>query len=135
MAMWLYQLTQAEWTPNEYRLDVWEGERTRWQVGRIVGGEEPRPGDTAVFFFAKTDCPSPGFCGWAVILQWVQQGDQRRVDFRPVAPSDQLKMRPWWNDEAQRIAGERSAGTHLVVLSGESATNLKWTSVPVSQSG
>jgi hypothetical protein len=103
--MWLYQLTQAEWPVNSYRLDIWEGERWRWEVKKVVGTDQtPRPGDTICFYYAKADCPAPGFCGWAVALQWVEEEDVRRVYFRPVAPSDQLKMRPWWDNEARRLA-------------------------------
>src|SRR4051794_26438942 len=103
--MWLYQLTQAEWPINSYRLDIWEGERWRWGVKRVVGTEKtPVPGDTICFYYARADCPAPGFCGWAVVLQWVEEGDARRVYFRPVAPSDQLKMRPWGNEEARKVA-------------------------------
>src|SRR5215217_934499 len=35
MAMWLYQLSQSKWTPNDYRVDIWEGERWRWEVGEV----------------------------------------------------------------------------------------------------
>jgi hypothetical protein len=103
--MWLYQLTQGEWPVNSYRLDIWEGERWRWEVKKVVGTEHrPAPGDTICFYYAKTDSPAPGFCGWAVVLQWVEEQEIRRVYFRPVAPSDQLKMRPWWSEEARRVA-------------------------------
>jgi hypothetical protein len=96
--MWLYQLSQAEWTPERYRLDIWEGERWRWPVGKITGSGRPAAGDRVVFFFAQTACPEPGFYGWAVVLQWEEE--EKRFYFRPVAPSDQLKMCPWWDGPA-----------------------------------
>jgi hypothetical protein len=102
MAMWLYQLTQAEWPVNSYRLDIWEGERWRWPVGKIAGAERPAAGDRVVFYFAKAGCDEPGFYGWAIVLQWEEA--ESRFYFRPVAPSDQLKMCPWWDDEARRVA-------------------------------
>jgi hypothetical protein len=102
--MWLYQLSQTDWSLNNYRLDIWEGERWEWEVGRIAGQEVPQPGDTVAFFYAPHACPEPGFYGWAVILLWVEEGKKRRFYFRPVAPSDTLKMRPWWDQEAERIA-------------------------------
>jgi hypothetical protein len=104
--MWLYQLTQAEWPVNSYRLDIWEGERWSWEVKKVSGTQDvPVPGDTICFYYAKSGCPAPGFYAWAVVLQCVEERDIRRIYFRPVAPSDQLKMRPWWDDEARRVAG------------------------------
>jgi hypothetical protein len=103
--MWLYQLSQAEWTPERYRLDIWEGERWRWPVRKIATSERPAPGDQVVFFFAKAGCPEPGFYGWAVVLQWEEEANQR-LYFRPVAPSDHLKMCPWWDGAAEQIADQ-----------------------------
>jgi hypothetical protein len=97
MAMWLYQLSQNTWPVNNYRLDIWEGERWCWEVRRVVGDDVPVPGDTIYFFYVKADCPAPGFYAWAVVLQCVVERDDRRIYFRPVAPSDQLKMCPWWD--------------------------------------
>ena len=89
MTMWLYQLTQTEWPVNRYRLDIWEGERWRWEVNRVSGTQgTPEPGDTICFYYAKSGCPAPGFYAWAVVLQCVEEGDTRRIHFRPVAPSD-----------------------------------------------
>jgi hypothetical protein len=66
-------------------------------------GRKPEPGDLLVTFFTKGDGTDPGFYGWAVILDWLDEaGDQLR--FRPVAPSDSLKMCPWWSDEASAVA-------------------------------
>ena len=127
MAMWLYQLTQAEWSVSNYRVDIWEGERWRWDVKKVVGTDKkPVAGDMICFYYAKAECPAPGFYAWAVILQWVEDGDVRRVYFRPVAPSDQLKMRPWWDDEARRIAdairGPVPRGTLWAVSDDHAAT-------------
>lgn len=106
MAMWLYQLSENSWSLNNYRLDIWEGERWEWEVGRITGADtEPKPGDTVAFFYAKAGCKEPGFYGWAVILLWTTE-EKQRFYFRPVPPSDQLKMRPWWNDQAKEIADQ-----------------------------
>jgi len=93
MAMWLYQLSQKVWSLNNYRLDIWEGERWEWEVGKVTGSVSvPRPGDTVA-----------GFYGWAVILLWTTE-EKQRFYFRPVPPSDQLKMRPWWDKKAEEIA-------------------------------
>lgn len=106
MGTWLYQLAENEWSINNYRLDIWEGERWRWPVGQIRGSEShpqpgyPEPGDVVFFCYTKTS-KEPGFCGWAVVQQWEDEGgDKKRFYFRPVAPSDQLKMHPWGDGEA-----------------------------------
>lgn len=104
MAMWLYQMNQKSWPPNSYRLDIWEGERWNWPVGRLSGRREPTPGDVLVFFYAPSGGVEPGFYGWALILEWVDDEGGRRVYFRTVSPSDHLKMHPWWDEEAERIA-------------------------------
>jgi hypothetical protein len=123
MAMWFYQMSQAEWTPEEYRLDIWEGERWGWLLRdsagnpkRISGQKRPEPGDRIVFFFAKEGCAEPGFYGWAIVLTWLDA--KMEIYFRPVAPSDQLKMHPWWDPDegnvqqiANRIRGSVAQGT------------------------
>lgn len=106
MAMWLYQMNQQRWPPNSYRLEIWEGERWNWPVGRLVGADEPQIGDVLVFFYAPSGGVEPGFYGWALILEWEEGGKERRVHFRTVAPSDHLKMHPWWDKEAERLARE-----------------------------
>ena len=75
MAMWLYQMSEdikspEQWPINEYRLEVWEGERQEFSFRTIRGSEIPQPGDTIVFYYAKTACDEPGFYGWAVIAVW-----------------------------------------------------------------
>jgi hypothetical protein len=105
MAMWFYQLSEQEWPAERYRLDIWENECVRWRVGKISGDEQPKPGERVAFFYAKTGCREPGFYGWAVILRW--ESEDKEIYFRPVAPSNQLKMHPWWdqpNGNAARIA-------------------------------
>jgi hypothetical protein len=77
--------------------------------------EPPKPGDVVVFFYAPSGGSDPGFYGWAVITEWLPVEDRAEMYFRPVAPSDQLKMFPWWDDEARsladRIRGKVKRGT------------------------
>ena len=47
----------------------------------------------------------PGFYGWAVSLEWYPNTDSP-LYFRPVAPSDYLKMWPWWNQAAADLADD-----------------------------
>jgi hypothetical protein len=106
MTMWLYQMNQKLWEPQRYRVEIWEGERWSWSVGRTVGAtkEPPRPGDTVVFFYAPAGGHDPGFYGWAVITEWLPEHDE--MYFRPVAPSDHLKMHPWGDEEADELANQ-----------------------------
>jgi len=104
MAMWLYQMNQKQWPPESYRLDIWENERWTWPVGRKASTGSPKPGDRVIFFYAPAGGPEPGFYGWAIVLDWRHDEEGQRLYFRPVAPSDHLKMHPWWNDAAEEIA-------------------------------
>jgi len=104
MPMWLYQMDQKQWPPTSYRLDIWEDERWTWPVGRKVSAGSPKPGERVVFFYAPSGGDEPGFYGWAVVLDWHE--DERGMYFRPVSPSDHLKMDPWWDNHAKEIADE-----------------------------
>ena len=86
-------MDQKQWPPNSYRLDIWENERCTWPVGRKASASSPKPGDRVVFFYAPSGGIEPGFYGWAVVLDWHE--DERGMYFRPVVPSDHLKMHPW----------------------------------------
>ena len=126
MSMWLYQINQQWWAPQRYRVEIWERERWSWPVRRKVGAiEDPQPGDTVVFFYAPSGGPDPGFYGWAVITEWLS-GEQDEMYFRPVAPSDHLKMHPWWDADAQALAdqirGKVKQGTFWRVAEDLSAT-------------
>jgi len=135
MSMWLYQLNQKLWGPQRYRMEIWEGERWSWSVGEKKLGptaEPPRPGDTVVFFYAKTGGYDPGFYGWAVVTAWVPKEEEAEkkdhIYFRPVAPSDHLKMDPWWDGDhgvaeqlADRIRGPFMQATLWWVSEPDSA--------------
>ena len=106
MATWLYQLSANVWSPERFRLEIWEGERWHWPVGgKSSGGTWPQPGDSVVFFYAPTHGTDPGFYGWAAVLEWYEDSSSP-LYFRPTAPSDRLKMDPWWDDEAKELALE-----------------------------
>jgi hypothetical protein len=118
MSAWFYQLSQRSWDPARYRFEVWEGQAWRWPVGRKVGGEErPASGDIVTFFYAKSGGAEPGFYGWGVILEYIPEHDESHdlMYFRPVPPSDFLKLAPWWDDEASKLAddirGQMKQGT------------------------
>jgi hypothetical protein len=58
-----------------------------------------------VFFYAPSGGVDPGFYGWAVILEWYEVSSNQ-LYFRPTAPSDCLKMFPWWDGPAEKLANE-----------------------------
>jgi hypothetical protein len=104
MSTWFYQMDQRIWSPERYRLEIWEGETWAWPARRIVaGGERPGAGDTVAFFYTRTGGDDPGFYGWAVVLEWFAQASHQ-LKFRPAAPSDKLKMFPWGDEQAMEIA-------------------------------
>src|SRR5712692_6467152 len=104
MTMWLYQMDQRQWPPNSYRIDIWENERWSWPIGRRATRDQPAPGDRIVFFYAPSGGAEPGFYGWAIVLD--MHDDERGMYFRPVTPSDHLKMHPWWDAEAKALADQ-----------------------------
>lgn len=107
MGTWFYQINAQNWPPERYRAEIWEGERWYWPVGSIMQGRPaPQVGDTVVFFYARTGCQDPGFYGWAVIVEWLDREGEKGMYFRPVRPSDWLKMDPWWDEEASRLGDE-----------------------------
>jgi len=107
VSTWLYQINQQWWEPRRYRVEIWEGERWSWPVGRKTGAkEQPQAGDTVAFFYAPTGGHDPGFYGWAIITEWLPGEDRDEMYFRPASPSDHLKMHPWWDSEAQVLADQ-----------------------------
>jgi hypothetical protein len=104
MATWLYQLSVVYFTPQQYRTEIWEGERWRWPVGdNPPKTEVPAPGDQICFYYAKTNNPEPGFYGWAIVLEW-RTDSSSPLYFRPTSPSDHLKMDPWGDGAALALA-------------------------------
>lgn len=107
MGYWFYQISQEIWEPERFRIEIWENERWSWTVPTLRGGGEPQPGDSVAFYYAKAHGADPGFYGWAVVLEYHKSHDENKtLYFRPVAPTNHLKMHPWWNEEAQEIANE-----------------------------
>ncbi len=102
MTTWLYQINQKLWPPERLRLELWEGEKWSWPVGSVRASERPQAGDTVVFFCAKTQGSDPGFYGWAVVTEYYEPAEE--LYFTPSAPTNLLKMTPWWDAEAERLA-------------------------------
>jgi hypothetical protein len=144
--MWFYQLSESVWPHTSYRIDIWENERWSWPVGnKISKGANPQPGDTVVFFYTKS-CSEPGFYGWAVVLSWEdgKNGDKDRLYFRPVSPSDRLKMHPWGTAEAMKLGDDVKGKMHQATLwlitddrlkAAINAGILSWSGTQTSTSG
>lgn len=105
MSYWFYQINPQQWEPERFRIEIWENEPWSWTVGKAkLGGEEPESGDSVAFFYTRQG-DDPGFFGWAVVLGWHKGHDgSRTLYFRPVTPTNHLKMHPWWDDEAKDLA-------------------------------
>lgn len=107
MNPWLYQMAEDEdWTPEDFRLTVWEREPVTWEHKKIMSlnGVKPMPGDPLVFFFAKSRTKTPGICGWAVITKvYPRKGE---LTFQAVPPTDLLKMNPLWDNEVEELIND-----------------------------
>ena len=106
MSMWLYQLSGKEWPVERFRCEIWEGQRWRWPVRQLRGGKTLEVGDTVVFFYAPSVSEEPGFCGWAIVMEYL--ADENLMYFMPTTPTDFLKMCPWWDKEAETLANQIS---------------------------
>ena len=110
MSAWLYQINQKSWTPNRYRIEIWENERWSWPLGTVQhGGTEIKAGDIVIFFYAPYGGDDPGFYGWAVITEYLE-GDNPEILFKPVSPSNYLKMTPWWDEDAKSLVDKIRGG-------------------------
>lgn len=104
MATWFYQINQEWWSLERYRLEIWENHTWAWPVRKITGRERPEAGDTVCFYYSKSGGGDPGFYAWAVVTEFYEEANE--MYFRPVAPSDHLKMNPWWSSDAERLAND-----------------------------
>lgn len=114
MSMWLYQLNQKDWRPEIFRYEIWERERWHWGYGQKRDAKDPAVGDTIVFFYAKSGGDDPGIYGWAIVERW--DLGSNTLYFIPVAPTDRLKMHPWWDNEAKMVTDEVRGGMKQATL-------------------
>lgn len=127
MPAWLYQMTAGEingetWYPEDYRKEVWEGEKIPWPVGEKIYVREQDPmsvGDTIIFFFCKsgdvdprTGIVDPGIYGWGSITDisyyTTRTGKEKEdeIEFVVKPPSNFLKDKPLWNDDINQLMNE-----------------------------
>ncbi len=106
MAIWLYQMSLKQWTPKKCRLAVQEGKTLVWTVGQIRhrGQGDVVAGDTIVLFFCKTNNSEPGIYGWGKVMDFTDNGSNRRwVTFVVKPPSNRLKGNPCWNHQVDKL--------------------------------
>jgi hypothetical protein len=94
-------MAPKQWPPNSFRKEIWENQRSDWPHRRIKGNKTPEPGDVVVFFYAPTGGTDPGVYGWAVVERCT-----KKLYFIPTAPTNHLKMDPWWDDNVKHIVKE-----------------------------
>ena len=104
MSMWLYQLNQKNHPPSAFRYDIWENQRWHWDYGMKRGAKQIEAGDTVVFFYSVSAGDDPGIYAWAVIERC--SPNDNTIYFIPTAPSNHLKMDPWWDDEAEQLVNK-----------------------------
>lgn len=61
-----------------------------------------------MFFDARTGGDDPRIYGWAVLDR--SEPEAHRLYFVPAAPTNYLKMTPWWDKEAEKLT-DRIRGT------------------------
>ena len=114
MSTWLYQLNAQEWSPETFRYEIWEGKPWHWGYGRKQDKAMPETGDTIVFFYAPSGCEDPGFYGWAVLER--HNAGSQSLYFLPAAPTNHLKMDPWWSEDAKALADRIRGGMAQATL-------------------
>ena len=94
MAARLYQMTADNYSPEEFRSEIWEGGLIKWPSGKISSkaGQEIAPVDIVILVYVRSGAQEPGIFGWGIILGF--QKDKGHIVFRPVYPSDFLKIYP-----------------------------------------
>jgi hypothetical protein len=99
--MWIYQMNQKDWPPENFRCEIWEEQCLSWGYRKKMSAAMPAPGDTLVFFYASRDGKDLGIYGWAVIVRCSEKS--QKIYFRPTTPTNHLKMDPWWDEAVQII--------------------------------
>jgi hypothetical protein len=111
MNAWLYQMAlRKEWSPEDYRVKVWENQEVTWPSGKVTGAEADKviPGDVFFLFFAETRNVSPGIYGVGIIIRYSLL--RREITFRVCPPSDHLKTDPLWNNNVKQAIGHIRGG-------------------------
>lgn len=115
--VWVYQLSTGDWDwdQNSYRLEVAEGERVAWPVGRKQGTKrEPQAGERLVCWWTKTNSLKEyGVMGWG-ILDGQTYG--AGIRWHPYPPSNQWAMRPLRSDRLEEVIDQIRGGMRQATL-------------------
>ena len=57
-----------------------------------------------MFFYAAGAGDDPGIYGWAVIDRYDEENGT--IYFIPTAPTNHLKMDPWWDDAVKKLTDD-----------------------------
>src|SRR5271157_2961526 len=108
MTGWLYQMiadkrTSGYWSHEQYQATVCEGKYTTYDVRKLrsKSGKKIQPGDILVLFYAWSGDSKGGIYGWGKVAQYNEE--RSTIKFRPMRPSDYLKMHPILDDEIKEI--------------------------------
>ena len=101
--VWIYQLSSAGWSQEEFRLDVRERELVSWPVGSSQSSELPRPGERIILWWAKSGAAEYGVIGWGTI-----HGESfgHGVRWLPHPPTDRWAMSPLRSPEIEAAVNE-----------------------------
>lgn len=102
MTMWLYQMNEKMWSPQQCRAELCSKRKIDWPVHKVTGGE-PAVGDTVVLYYSRTGASDPGFYGWGVITR-LKGKKAPRIEYVPCDPTNTLMMIPWGTPEAHALA-------------------------------
>ncbi len=96
-------ICREEWTPEDYRVDVWEDHEISWPVGKLVGArnDDVIPGNLIFLFFAQTQNAFPGIYGVGIITRYSPRRGE--ITFRLCPPSNYLKINPLWDDNVKQV--------------------------------
>ena len=91
------------WNPEEYRLQVWEGDDITWNAHKINDRNQGAisSGDLVVLFFSKSRTKDYGIYGWGIITKFNSRTN--KITFTPTFPSDYLKTSPVWDERIESV--------------------------------
>jgi hypothetical protein len=105
------------WKESQYRLQVWESTPVFWPARQIRGPLLPAPGDRMLCWYVRTGGETPGLCGWGIVLSFDEESNE--IAWRPVYPSDLLKMRPLFDESISaridEVRGKFAQGTMWMI--------------------
>lgn len=118
MTVWLYQMNVDrvleygdKYKLEDFRRYVRDGKYLRWKTRNIISEtEEPKAGDTIIYWFVKSGTDEPGLYGLGIIFKCYEKDDDppynKWILHLPVFPSERLKNHPIYDTEIEKIVNE-----------------------------